>query len=74
MPGKPLPSPRNRRDRRHPELIGLTEAAERCGVHYRTVRRWIATGKLNAVRVGPKLLKVDAADLDAIMHPVGGAA
>jgi excisionase family DNA binding protein len=64
----------NRRDRRHPELIGLPEAADRCGVHYRTVRRWIAEGRLNAVRVGPKLLKVDADELAAFLQPTGGAA
>lgn len=62
------------RGRRHPELIGLPEAAERCGVHYRTIRRWIASGQLRAVRVGPRLLKIDAAQLDAIMFPVGGGA
>ncbi len=67
-------SPANRRERRHPELIGLTEAADYCNVSYRTVRRWIAEGRINAVRVGPKLLKVGLADLDAIMQPTGGAA
>lgn len=56
------------------ELIGLSEAASRCGVHYRTVRRWIAAGDLNAVRVGRKLLKVDAAQLGNLMQPVGGGA
>ncbi|BCI83173.1 hypothetical protein MTY66_47980 [Mycolicibacterium sp. TY66] len=55
------------------QWIGLPEAAELCGVHYRTLRKWIAEGRLNAVRVGPKLLKVDAADLDKLMKPVGGA-
>ncbi|MGV7687139.1 excisionase family DNA-binding protein [Mycobacterium kansasii] len=66
--------PRNRRERRHPELIGLQEAADRCGVCYRTIRRWIANGDLDAVRVGRKLLKVDAAAVDALKQPVGGAA
>lgn len=65
--------PVNRRERRHPELIGLQDAADRCGVHYRTIRRYIASGRLKAVRVGPRLLKVDAADVDALMLPVGGA-
>ncbi|BBY52947.1 excisionase family DNA-binding protein [Mycobacterium koreense] len=64
----------NRRERRHPELIGLNEAAERCGVHYRTIRRWVSAGHLEAVRVGPRLLKVDADKLDALMRPVGGGA
>ena len=66
--------PLNRRERRHPELIGLQEAADYCDVSYRTCRRWIADGRLNAVRVGPRLLKVSVDDLDAIMRPVGGAA
>ena len=66
--------PRNRRERRHPELIGLQEAADYCDVSYRTIRRWIASGHLNAVRVGPRLLKVDADDLVAFLQPTGGAA
>lgn len=66
--------PSNRRERRHPELIGLQEAADRTGLSYRTIRRYIASGQLNAVRVGPRLLKVDAADVDKLMRPVGGAA
>lgn len=56
------------------ELIGLQEAADRCDVSYRTVRRWIAAGRINAVRVGPRLLKVNARDVDALIQPVGGAA
>jgi excisionase family DNA binding protein len=67
-------TPSNRRERRHPELIGVPEAAQRCGVHYRTIRRWIADGRLNAVRVGPRLLNVDADELAAFLRPTGGAA
>ncbi|WP_204801894.1 excisionase family DNA-binding protein [Mycobacterium riyadhense] len=67
-------TPRNRRERRHPELIGVPEAAERCGVHYRTMRRWIGEGRINAVRVGPKLLKVNADDLAGLLQPTGGGA
>jgi excisionase family DNA binding protein len=67
-------TPANRRERRHPELMGLSEAAVYCDVSYRTMRRWIAAGRLNGVRVGPKLLKVSVAELDKVMSPVGGAA
>lgn len=74
MPKNQSRAPLNRRERRHPELIGLQEAADYCDVSYRTVRRWIAAGRINAVRVGPRLIKVDAADLDAFLQPVGGAA
>ncbi len=56
------------------ELIGLQEAADYCGVSYRTMRRWIADGRLNAFRVGPRLLKVTITDLNALHQPVGGAA
>lgn len=66
-------TPRNRRERRHAELIGLQEAAERCGLSYKTIRRYIGSGRLKAVRVGPRLIKVDAADVDALVRPYGGA-
>ncbi|WP_324667191.1 Gene 36 protein (Gp36), probable excisionase [Mycobacterium canetti] len=70
----------SRRERRRPEheqrhrLISLQDAADRCGVNYRTMRRYIAAGRLQAVRVGPRLLKVDAAELDSLLQPVGGGA
>lgn len=74
MPDCKLRPPANRRERRHPDLIGLQEAAAACDVSYRTIRRWIANGDLNAVRVGPKLLKVDADALAAFLQPTGGGA
>jgi excisionase family DNA binding protein len=65
--------PINRRER--PELlIGLPEAAARCGVHYRTLRRWVAEGRIDAVRVGPRLIMIDPAELDKLVQPVGGNA
>ncbi|WP_370499771.1 helix-turn-helix domain-containing protein [Mycolicibacterium sp. jd] len=74
MPRSTPRQPANRRERRHPDLIGLQEAADCCDVSYRTIRRWIAAGHLNAVRVGPRLLKVDADELAAFLQPTGGAA
>ena len=59
---------------RKSELIGLQEAADYCDVNYRTIRRWIAAGYLNAVRVGPRLLKVERRALEALKQPIGGAA
>ncbi|BBX63031.1 hypothetical protein MSAS_22050 [Mycobacterium saskatchewanense] len=67
-------NPQDRAERRYPELIGVVAAAQRCDVSSRTIHRWISDGRLNAVRVGPRLLKVRAEDLDALMQPVGGAA
>lgn len=74
MPVKNSHVPANRRERRHPELIGLQQAADYCDVNYRTIRRWIAAGRINAYRVGPRLIKVDVAELDKVLRPVGGAA
>lgn len=69
MANTKLHSPRNRR---HPELISLQMAADYCDVSYRTMRRWIANGNLNAVRVGPRLLKVNTEELAAFLQPTGG--
>lgn len=54
------------------QWISLAEAAERCGVNYRTIRRYVGTGRLKAVRIGPRLLKVRPSDVDALMKPIGG--
>ena len=47
----------------------LAEAAERTHVSVRTLRRWIAQGRLNAYRAGPRLLRVDPNDVEAMMKP-----
>lgn len=47
----------------------LAEAAARTHVSVRTIRRWIAQGHLNAYRAGPRLLRVDPDDVDAVMKP-----
>jgi len=36
-----------------------------------TVRRWIASGKITAYRVGPRLIRVDLEEIEAkIIHAV----
>lgn len=47
---------------REPDL-SINEVAELYDVAARTVRRWIAEGSLPAYRVGPKILRVRAADV-----------
>jgi excisionase family DNA binding protein len=73
MPKTTSRTPANRRERRHPDLIGLVEAADYCDVSHRSIRRWIKTGHLRAYRVGPRLLKVSITELEAMRRPVGGA-
>ncbi len=48
----------------------LAEAAHRTHVSTRTLRRWIAQGRLEAYRAGPRLLRVDPAAVDAVMMPL----
>ena len=63
----------NRTPRRH--LISLGEAAEIIGCHPRTIRRRISEGQLTAYRVGPRLLRVDEAEVEHLLRPLptGGA-
>ena len=52
----------------------LSSAAPRAGVSERTLRRWIAEGRLAGYRVGPRLLRVHRAELDALFSAVPTAA
>nr|WP_069403191.1 helix-turn-helix domain-containing protein [Mycolicibacterium holsaticum] len=53
-------------------LITIQAAAEMLAVDPRTIRRWIAQGRLKARRVGPKLIRVELASVEAMGQPVGG--
>ncbi|MEH6820909.1 MAG: helix-turn-helix domain-containing protein [Dietzia psychralcaliphila] len=46
-------------------LISLQEAGDYYGVSVKTVRRWIAAGRLEGYRVGPRLLRVRLDSLDS---------
>jgi excisionase family DNA binding protein len=56
--------------------LSQAEAAEYLGITDRTIRRMIAAGELPAYRMGARLLRIDAADLDAVLRrvPAGGDA
>lgn len=53
-------------------IISVSDAAAMTGVCSKTIRRWIADGRLPAYRVGPKLIRVDIDDLAALLTPVAG--
>ena len=57
-----------------PTYETLAEAAERIGVSENTLRRRIADGSLPAVRVGPRLIRIDRRDTDALLRPIPSAA
>lgn len=54
-------------EKRH---LTLKQAAEWYGVSERTLRRRIAEGKLPAVRVGPRSIRVTAEDVAALAQPI----
>lgn len=58
-----------------PEFLTLAQAAEIFGTSARTIRRLIESGSLPAFRIGPRVLRVRAADVRALAKPVsvGGA-
>jgi excisionase family DNA binding protein len=58
-------------------LVSIGQAAELTAVSTKTIRRRIADGSLTAYRMGPRLIRVDLAELDALLRPIpttGGAA
>ena len=57
--------------RRHYESV--SEAAARVGVSTKTIRRWIASGQLAGYRMGPRLLRVDPDDVDAMLTLIPAA-
>lgn len=51
----------------------LAQAAVHTGVSTKTMRRWVATGVVLAYRAGPKLVRIDLAELDAMLEPIPAA-
>lgn len=51
----------------------IAEAARRIGVHPNTLRRRIADGSLTAYRFGPRLIRLDAGEVDALLRAVPNA-
>jgi excisionase family DNA binding protein len=56
----------------HRRLISLAEAADALAVSTKTVRRYIAAGDLDAVRLGRRTIRVRVDSLDRLIeeHPV----
>jgi len=61
----PNPNPKPNR------LMSVGEAAKTLGTCDNTIRNWIAQGKLPAVRVGERIIRIRPADLAALVTPVG---
>lgn len=51
-------------------LVSLPDAAQYAGVHPRTLRRYIAAGRLTGYRLGPRVIRIDVDELDALLAPI----
>ena len=51
------------------EYPTVERAADDCGVSTETVRRWIREGRLAAIRVGPRRLRIDPESLAQMVQP-----
>jgi len=51
-------------------LAPIAEAADYIGANPRTIRRYIASGRLTGYRVGPRLIRVDLNEVDALLRPI----
>jgi excisionase family DNA binding protein len=52
--------------------VPISDAVIASGLSYNTIRRRIADGTLNAERVGPRLIRIDATSLDALRVNIRG--
>jgi len=53
-----------------PQYMSISDAAARYGVHPKTIRRRIADGSLVGYRMGPHLIRLDAAEVEALLRPI----
>jgi excisionase family DNA binding protein len=53
--------------------LSVAEFAALKGVTTRTVRKWIAAGYVKAERVGPKLIRIPASELERVGNPISAA-
>jgi excisionase family DNA binding protein len=51
-------------------FVSIERAAEYTGLSAKTLRRRIADGTLTGYRAGPKLVRVDLADVDRMLRPI----
>ncbi|UXA16524.1 helix-turn-helix domain-containing protein [Mycobacterium sp. SMC-4] len=56
-----------------PPKPSIKQGADWLGVSEKTIRRYISQGRIKAVRVGPRLIRIDRDSLLALATPVGCA-
>ena len=51
-------------------LDSIQGAASYIGVDPKTIRRWIAAGRIQGFRAGPRLIRVDLNEMDRLLSPI----
>jgi excisionase family DNA binding protein len=50
-----------------PRISSIPNAAAHFDVSDKTIRRWIREGRLTSYRIGPKTLRIDLDEVDAML-------
>lgn len=66
-------TPLSTRNNSRRRLASIAHAAEYSDLSARTIRRYVAEGRLVGYRVGPRLVKIDLDDLDELARPIPAA-
>jgi excisionase family DNA binding protein len=51
----------------------IKTTSEQYGVSEKTLRRYIAEGKITGYRLGPRLIRVDLDEIEALLKPIPAA-
>lgn len=73
--GRVMPASRKPTSTSSRRYLTLSDAAGWLSLDEKTLRRWISQGRLTAYRVGPKLIRLDADEIESMIRvvPTAGA-
>ncbi|MDM4141380.1 MULTISPECIES: helix-turn-helix domain-containing protein [Mycobacterium] len=55
-----------------PVRISIAQAAAVFGLSHKTIRRWLAEGRISGYRLGKRAIRIDRDSLLAVQRPIGG--
>jgi excisionase family DNA binding protein len=56
-----------------PRYVSQQTAADYAGVSVATIRGWVASGLLTGYRMGPRLIRIDLSEIEAMLRPIPSA-
>jgi excisionase family DNA binding protein len=72
MPSAAIPRPREVIVTEQ-QYVTIAEAAARFGCHPNSIRNWIAAGRIDALRLGPRMIRIDPGQLEQLLRPIPNA-